>query len=61
MNACRELQVQLQSFLTVALDGCEGSTSRPDRFAVGKELPVAIEYEMGGSQRRYGRSEERKT
>ena len=36
------MEVQLQSFLTFAIDGGDYSSSRPDRFIPGKEGQYAL-------------------
>jgi hypothetical protein len=47
-----EVEVQLHSFLTSALDGGEWSSSSPGRFALGKKAQDSLNSRLSGSQRR---------
>jgi hypothetical protein len=57
MIAYGEMNIQLQWFLTSALDGGEGSAWRPGRFRHGESSPVPIVY-PGGPQGRVHTSRE---
>jgi hypothetical protein len=43
------MEVQLQAFLTLALNEGEWPASRPDRFIHIEKPPIPIEWEAGGS------------
>jgi hypothetical protein len=47
MKACCGVDVQLHEFLTLGLNECEWSASRPDRFTPRKEALEPIEQEDG--------------
>jgi hypothetical protein len=57
-NAYEELEVQLDPFLTSALDRGEWSDSRPGRFTPGKTAPVIhwiegwVGHKVGGDEKK---------
>jgi hypothetical protein len=56
----RKVEVQLHTFLTSALDTGQWLTSRPDRFAPGKEPQYPLNWRLNGPQNQSGRFEEKK-
>jgi len=55
MQAYRGVKLQLNSFLTLALDGDEWSTAGPGRFTPGKESWCPLDWRVGGPQSQHGR------
>jgi hypothetical protein len=47
MKTFEGVDLQLQVFLTTALDGSEWSASRPRRFIPGKRALLPMQYEAG--------------
>jgi hypothetical protein len=60
MKATGGIEVQLHSFITKALDGDDGSTSRPDTFTLRKEHRDSLYVKLGGPLCRAGRFGETK-
>jgi len=52
--------VQLHSFLTLALEGCEWSTSCPTHFTTGKEARYPLNRRLGRTKGWCGLLEKRK-
>ena len=52
------VEVQLQSFLTSALDGCEWSVSHPGRFITLDEIPMSVRRRLAGPYSQSGYFEE---
>ena len=55
MKAYREVEVKVDSFLTLALDGGDWLASRRDHFSTGKEFLCLLDRRLCGPQSRSGR------
>jgi hypothetical protein len=59
MKTCGGVEIYFHTFLISALDEDEWSAARPDRFTLGKQLPVPIIKKLNESQN-WSRSSEKK-
>lgn len=61
MEACREVEVLLRSFLPLTLDGVRGQLRTPVALLAGKDPSYPLNWWVGGPQSRSGRCEEERT
>jgi hypothetical protein len=60
MKSCREVEVKVDSFLTLALDGGDWLASRLDHFSTGKGFLCPLDRRLCGLQSQSGRFGEQK-